>query len=185
MMNARSAALAFFLIAAGAAEAADLVPWRILPAESTLGFIAHDAEGGTITGGFGKFTGTILFDPARLAESKISIDVDVTSVQAALPDAASDLPKPEWLSIKAFPAAHYESRVIKKRPDGQYEAEGTLTLKGITAPVQLTFALPTYGPKRAVAKGTARLSRGAFKVGQSDLVADPVDLAFTVTAEQP
>jgi polyisoprenoid-binding protein YceI len=169
----------------GAARAADLVPWRIVPGESKLGFTAHDATGGALTGGFGKFTGTILFDPARLADSKIAIDVDVTSVSAALPDAASDLPKPDWLSIKAFPAAHYESRAIKKRPDGQYEAEGTLTLKGISAPVTLTFALPTYGSKRAVAKGTARLSRAAFKVGQSDMVADPVDLAFTITADQP
>jgi polyisoprenoid-binding protein YceI len=167
------------------ASAADLVLWRILPAESTLAFTAHDAQNGSITGGFGKFTGTILFDPERLAESKISIDVDVTSVQAGLPDAASDLPKPEWLSVQAFPKAHYESKTLRKRPDGLYEAEGSLQLKGISAPVTLTFSLPGYTPKRAVAKGTARLSRGTFKVGNSDLVKDPVDLTFTITAEHP
>jgi polyisoprenoid-binding protein YceI len=167
------------------ANAAELTPWRIIPAESLLGFTAHDAQNGSITGGFGTFSGTILFDPERLAESRISIDVDVTSVQAGLPDAAADLPKPEWLGVAAFPRAHYESRTLRKRPDGQYEAEGSLQLKGVTAPVTLTFVLPTYTAKHAVAKGTARLSRGAFKVGDSDLVKDPVDLTFTVTAMQP
>jgi len=179
-----------FLLMAASAEAADLVPWRIIPAESMLSFTARDATGGTITGRFGSFSGTILFDPARLAESKINIDVDVASVSAGLPDAQSNLPKPAWLSIQAFPKAHYESMALAKRPDGQYEAQGTLSLKGVSAPVTLTFSLPTFGPKRAVAKGAARLSRGVFKVGQGDkengpMVADPVDLAFTITAEQP
>ena len=173
------------LLFAGTAEAADLVPWRILPQESGLGFTAKDAESNNIAGGFGKFSGTILFDPARLSESRISIDVDMASAWSALPDAQADLPKPEWLNIAGFPKAHYESKTLRKRPDGQYEAEGTLALKGVSAAVTLTFVLPTYGPKRAVAKGTARLSRAAFKIGNSTLVQDPVDLAFTVTAEQP
>lgn len=167
------------------ARAGDLVPWTILPGESKLAFTAKDASGGPITGGFGRFSGTILFDPERLAESRISIDVDVASVTAGFPDAAADLPKPEWLSVKAFPKARYESSAIKKRPDGQYEAEGTLTLKGITRPVTLTFSLPRYEARRAIAKGSARLSRSAFAVGRSDLVADPVELSFTIAAERP
>ncbi len=184
------APLLALVLAAGGAEAADLVPWRILPAESSLGFSAHDVRGGQVVGTFGTFSGTILFDPARLPASRISIDVDMTSTKAAFPEAADNLPKPAWLDIKAFLKAHYESAAIKKRPDGQFEAAGTLPLKGLSAPVTLIFNLPVYGPNRAQAKGTAKLSRGAFKLGQGDqdndsLVADAVDLSFTVSATQP
>lgn len=186
--------LAGLSLISGSALAADpvLTPWRIVPAESKLGFTAHDVQGGTIAGSFAKFSGDIRFDPDHLAQSKVAIDVDIASATAEAPEAAEDLPKPEWLSVKAFPVAHYESRAITKRSDGAYEAQGTLALKGITLPVTLVFTTPVYGPKngaggamRALAKGSAKLSRSAFKIGHNDAVADPVEVTFTLAAERP
>jgi polyisoprenoid-binding protein YceI len=182
---------AFFL--ATAVQAAE--PWRILPAESSLNFQGHDSQGGPIAGGFGKMTGTITGDPDHLTESHIKIDVDLTSLSADMSDTAETLKETDWFNPAKFPHAVYESRSIAKRPDGRFEAVGDLTLKGVTAPVTLLFSFPVYGPKpgtpgtlRAVAKGTAQLSRGAFKVGGADWagqVRDAVDVNFTLTAERP
>jgi polyisoprenoid-binding protein YceI len=186
-------ALAFTLAGSSAALAADA--WQILPAESSLNFAAHDNQGGPIGGGFAKMTGTIAGDPDHLAQSRIDIDVDLASLTADMSDTAETLPTADWFDTAHFPHAIYESQTITKRPDGSFEAKGNLSLHGLKAPVTLAFTFLSYGPKpgapatlRAVAKGTAKLSRAAFKVGGAEwaqTLADGVDVSFTLTAERP
>lgn len=170
--------------------------WHVLPGESTLSFTARQ-NGAPTEGGFGHFDGTILFDPGDLAHARIDIDVDMTDVTSSYDELVDTLKTATWFSSAAFPKAHYTATQITKADDGGYRAEGTLTLRGVSAPVALTFKFEEMGPKagasgtlRAVATGHATVMRTAFGVGQgswakTDEVADAVAVAFKVAAERP
>lgn len=169
--------------------------WTIDPAGSALSFTATQ-NGAPTEGGFGAFSGTIAFDPDDLAGTRIEIDVDMGSVTGPY-DAFSDTLKQDvWFASAAFPKAHYSSSSVTRAPEGGYRAEGTLTLRGIGAPVALTFDFKQFGPRdgtpgtlRAVAVGDATVMRTVFGVGQgawakTDEVKDAVGVHFTIAAER-
>jgi len=181
------------ILAAGPALAAP--EWAIVPAESTLGFTATQ-NGAPTEGGLGTFSGTIVFDPDDLAGAKIEIDVDMTSVAGPYDALSETLKQDDWFASAAFPKAHYSASIVSREPAGGYRADGTLTLRGISAPVALTFDFKQFGPKAgasgtlcAVAEGDATVMRTVFGVGQgawakTDEVKDAVRVHFTVTAER-
>jgi len=187
-------ALAGALLLGGTAHAAP--QWTIVPEESTLSFTAIQKSGPT-HGGFGRFGGTIAFDPADLPGSRIEIDVDMGSITGSYDELVDALKTETWFASAAFPQAHFRSVSIEKAPGGGYSAAGTLELRGISAPLTLTFDFTGMGAKdgdpatvRAVAKGTATIMRTTFGVGQGKWagtgeVQDPVAVDFVITAERP
>lgn len=189
------ALLVFMGVASASAHAAAPV-WTIDSKASRLSFTAKQS-GAPAEGGFSIFKGEIRFDPNDLATSRIVIDVDMASVTSSYADVATTLVTEPWFNSKGFPVARYTSKSITKEADGSYTVAGALSLRGIEAPVSLSFRFESYGPKtgdaktlRAVAKGQTILMRTAFGVGQgewkkTDTVADPVTVAFTIAAERP
>lgn len=190
---------AFLLLAVALAlpgHAVAAPEWQVLTQESTLSFTA-DESGTPTEGGFGQFEGTILFDPDDLAHARIDVVVYMASVVGGFAALADELKKETWFASAAFPTAHYVATDIAKSADGHFEAHGTLTLRGVSAPVDLAFHFDEMGPKagasgvlRAVAAGHATVMRTAFGVGQgawakTDEVADAVAVTFKITAERP
>ena len=65
-----------------------------------------------------------------------------------------------------MPQARYQATSFRKLADGRFVAEGTLTLRGISKPVPLTFAwTPGAAP---VLAGSATVKRLEFGVGAGD-----------------
>lgn len=85
--------------------------WKIIPTKSKLEFKGtHDKS--VIEGSFKKFDGKIIFDKNQLSKSRISIDIDTTSVDISYAEAISTLNGAAWLSTKAFPKANFTSNRI-------------------------------------------------------------------------
>lgn len=167
--------------------------WIIVPAESKL-TLTGKLEGQDAEVDLEGLAGDIAFDPADLPGSRVRIVIDLVNITAGYDEIIKTLSSTPWFDVKTFPSAVFTSQSMTKRPDGRYEAEGTLALKGVSKPVTVVFSYESPGAapgkpdsERAAAKGEAVIDRTAFAVGEDawgKSVAKDVRVTFTVVAER-
>lgn len=153
--------LTALLFAATAAPAADYVAQP----GSKLGFTATYQDE-AFEGSFARFTPAIRFDPADLAASRF--DVRIVLASAGTDNAERDemLVGSEFFDAAGMPEARYVATRFRALGGNRFVAEGTLSLRGVSKPVPLTF---TWTPgAKALLVGEATVSRLAFKVGTGD-----------------
>ncbi|KAF1722476.1 YceI family protein [Pseudoxanthomonas japonensis] len=155
-------ALASLLLAvAGQATAADYVQ----APGSTLVF-ASNYQGETFTGKFGGFTTTLSFDPANLATSKLDVAIQLAGTQTGNGDRDGTLVSADFFNVAKFAQARYTATKFRSLGGNQYAADGTLSLRGVSKPVTLTF---TWTPgAQPVLAGKATVKRLDFGVGGGD-----------------
>ncbi|MEM7044628.1 MAG: cytochrome b/b6 domain-containing protein [Pseudomonadota bacterium] len=162
---------------------------------SALGFIALQ-QGSEVIGGFDSFDAVIVFDPDDLDNSRINVDIDVTSINTGQQSRDDTLNSPSFFDTATWPAAEFKSQTITAVGAGQYEAVGTLTMRDVTKDVVLPFSLAiTPDPddparERAEAKGELPILRLDYGVGQGDwtsttTVADEVVITIDIKASRP
>lgn len=169
------------------ANAAEIAAWKIIPDQSKIEFrVAQDAS--SISGSFRSFNGKINFDKNQLAQSKVMIEIDTSSVTASTIEASGSIQRPEWLSTKAFPKAIFTAEKFTSTSDKKiFHADGNLTLKGKSIPTSIDFTFQEYSGAKAIAVGKTTIKRSAFGVGDSDTkkangIKDDVEITFTVSA---
>ncbi|MDZ5650437.1 YceI family protein [Nitrospirillum sp. BR 11828] len=165
------------------AAPANAAPWTVDHAQSQLGFIGHQS-GKEFTGRFGTWDAAIDFDPASPAAGHAKVTIAMGS--AVIGDAEKDeaLPGEDWFNVHAFPDAVFEAATFRAKGGNQYEAVGTLTIRGIRKDVVLPFTLDiTDGKAHAV--GRLDLVRTDYDVGGHGLFSKgrSVDLAVAVTVD--
>lgn len=159
--------------------------WHVDKSASSLGFRAA-WNGKAVSGGFGAWRATIVFDPVALDRSSVTADIDLASVTASDASAASALPGGDWLDAVAHPRATFTARRFRALGGRRYKAQGRLTLRGVARPLTLPFTLAINGDTARM-QGRAGLSRTAFGVGQgewaaTDQVADKVEVEVRIVA---
>ncbi len=156
-----SLASLFLLLASAPAMAADYVQ----APGSTLVF-ASNYQGETFTGKFGGFTTTLSFDPAKLATSKLDVAIQLTGTQTGNGDRDGTLVSADFFNVAKFAQARYTATKFRALGGNQYAADGTLSLRGVSKPVTLTF---TWTPgAQPVLAGKATVKRLDFGVGGGD-----------------
>ena len=154
----RLALAALLLATAGQVAAADYVQ----APGSTLVF-ASNYQGETFTGKFGGFTTTLSFDPAQLATSKLDVAIQLAGTQTGNKDRDDTLVSADFFNVGKFAQARYTATKFRALGGNQYAADGTLTLRGASKPVTLTF---TWTPgAQPVLTGKATVKRLDFGVG--------------------
>ncbi len=161
MLRSMGLATALLIGAFGSAEAAT---WTIDPAQSHLGFTGSQS-GTPFQGHFGKFSGTIVFDPADPGAGHADVTIDMSSAVTGDQQKDGALPGSDWFAVDKFPTAHFVATNFKAKGANAYEADGTLTIRGISNPVVLHFTLAISGDQ-AKAEGKAPLLRTDYGVGQ-------------------
>lgn len=176
------------VFAAGPTMAGPGDPWAIDPAASKLGFETKQM-GVPVKGSFGKFSGTIVLDPADLAAARIDITVEVASGATGTKDIDTAMTGPDLLAAQKFPVARFVADKIVAEADGKYRADGKLTIRDASRDLALPFTLAIAddpaqpGRLRAVARGRFEIKRLDFGVGQGDWKATdavPNDVAVTL-----
>ncbi|MBS1085994.1 YceI family protein [Gluconobacter sphaericus] len=183
----KKAAFSAFAMSFLAATPVFAVDWTIDPAHSTIGF-AGTQTGNAFTGHFGKFDGTISFDPAHPEEGHAKITIDIASATTADKQRDGAMPGSDWFNVASFPTATFEARSFRAKGGNAYEAVGTLTIRGVSRPETLPFTLDISG-QIAHAKGHLDLIRSAFGIGQGpwatgQWVALQVGVSIDVIANQ-
>ena len=149
---------------APAAKPAAAAPAWTHGAGSTLGF-SSSYDGESFDGAFSRFTTAIAFDPAT-ATGRFDVAINLASANTENDERDEVLLGEEFFNAVAAPQARYVATRFRKLPDGRFVAEGSLTLRGVTRAVPLTFGwTPGAAP---VLEGSATVPRLAFQVGTGD-----------------
>ncbi|HQQ71471.1 MAG TPA: YceI family protein [Alicycliphilus sp.] len=158
-----------------------LAQQKLVAASSEISFVSKQM-GVPVDGRFKKFDAQVVFDPARLAGSKVAFTVDTGSATLGTREVDAELPKAVWFNVPKFPQATFQSSAIKAVGAGKYEVTGKLNIKGavhdVLVPVTLTQAGDT-----TTATGSFVIKRLAFKIGENEwadtsMVADEVQVKF-------
>lgn len=157
---------AFVALATGRADAADATAaeYKVLPS-STLQF-STSYDGETFDGTFARFEPVLRFDPAKLADSRFEVEVDLASADTGHAERDEVLLGDEFFDAGHVATARYLATSFRALGSGRYVADGKLTLRGVEHAVPLEFswkagALP-------VLDGKATVRRLEFSVGTGD-----------------
>ena len=133
-------------------------------------------------GRFKKYTANIAFDTKKPAASKIDVEIDLSSVDTGASETDTEVKKPSWFNIAAFPTAKFTATAVRQVSPGNYEAAGKLSIKGISQDVRIPFTARSAGGVTTF-EGGFILLRLQFKVGEgvwadTDTVANEVQVRF-------
>lgn len=182
----RNLTRAIFLFLAPMIVYAAVPAWELVPAESSLTFTGTQ-NGAPASGKFKKFDGEINFDPAQLNDSHVKITVDMNSVSTSYSDLVETLLTSDWFDVKVFPTAVFAANHFTKTGTNSFNAEGKLTIRDKTVPVNIAFTEEELSPTKVRVKGSTVLKRTAFNIGTGEwgdlsVVKDDVQVNFVLVA---
>lgn len=94
---------------------------------------------------FDRIAGTLTWDPAAIASSKITASVRTESITSNVKGFASELAGPTFLNAPKFPEITFASTAFKQTDATSGKIDGQLTLLGKTAPVTFDASLVGAG----------------------------------------
>ncbi|PCJ03267.1 MAG: hypothetical protein COB14_00620 [Alphaproteobacteria bacterium] len=164
-----------------------LPEWLIDFESSSIRFEATQYGQG-FEGSFKIGRGQIFFDEARLDQSKVRIEIDISSIKTGSNDRDRQAVSMEWFDVKTFPYAIFESNIFEKTGANQFIASGSLTLHGVKVSMDLPFTLDVGKETNTVKmKAALDLNRLDFGIGQgkwqsTDAIGGSVNLDISVIA---
>lgn len=150
--------------------------WVPDPEQSRIGFRALQM-GAPFEGQFKRYRASIVFDPARLDQSQVSFIVDIDSVDTQNAERDATIQSADWFDASNHPAAIFVSEAFTAVGDDRYEAEGALTMRGVTRPVVFPFTLNVDvqdGRQIARVDGAFSVARTEYGVGQGQWASEGV-----------
>ncbi len=135
-----------------------------------------------VEGDFRRFTAQITFDPAKPAESRAHVEIDIASFDLGSEEFNRETRKPEWFDAAKFPKAIFVSSTLAPAGKDRFHATGRLTIKGVTHEV----VAPVHYRQEAgaqVFEGVLPIRRLQFNIGSgawkdTSVVADEVGIRF-------
>ncbi len=133
--------------------------------------------GSPVAGAFNDWTSAITFDEnATGVMGQVETTIAIGSLQ--LGSVTSDALGADFFNANTYPTALFTADIVAN--DAGYVAEGTLTIKDVTAPLNLPFTLVIDGDT-AQMEGAIEIDRRTFGIGQS--MSDETNLAFGVVVD--
>ncbi len=153
--------------------------------KSSVGF-TYKQMGVGMDGQFRKFNPQLSFDPARPANGKVSMDIDLGSVDTGGAESDQEVAGRAWFNTKAFPTARFVSSSVKALGNNRYEVAGKLSIKGQSRDLVFPTTFTPAG-KSGVFDGAFVIRRGDFSIGEGawskfDIVANDIQVKFRVAA---
>ena len=156
------------LMSAGAFAAP--VTYTLDPAHTYPSFAADHMGGLSVwRGKFDSTSGKVVYDKAAKSGS-IEVTVDMSSINFGMPKLNEHAKSAEIFDVAKYPTATYAGKFTKFNGASPTEAEGTLTMHGVTKPVTLKIdsflCKPNPMSKKEVcgADATATFNRADFGV---------------------
>jgi len=156
------------LIAIGSAMVApaSAAQWTVDYSKSRLGFSVL-WSGQPFEATFKSWKANIIFDPTDLIHAKAIVTIDLDSETSAAPDNDDGLKGAEGFAISQFPSAHFETTHFESKTEGNYLANGKLSLHGVTRQISLPFHLTING-NTAHMTAKASVLRTDFGLGHGE-----------------
>jgi polyisoprenoid-binding protein YceI len=158
-------------------------------ARGSIDFSIGDSKLFRTTGSFKDWQGVVLVDDTDVARSTVQVNVATSSIQMMDTQQSEMLKDADFFDVAKFPKMTYVSSKITRTSDSTLKVEGTITLRGITRPMELEVSVTDRKPDAAAGAPYARfraegtLKRSEFgMVKYIDVVGDTVDFAIRTDA---
>ena len=155
----------------------------VVPAKSSIGF-AYKQMGVAMDGRFKQFNAQVQLDPQKPQLAKGSIDIDLNGVDTGSSEADQEVRSKAWFNVAAHPKARFVLQRLRPLGGNQFEAAGTLTLKGQTREVLAPMTLSPQG----LLSGSVVIRRADFGIGEGmwakfDVVANEITVQFKLSLQ--
>ncbi|MGQ8366923.1 YceI family protein [Glaciecola sp. 1036] len=134
--------------------------------------------------------GTIIFDPAKPAESSVDISVSIDTVDTFVEKLTEEFLGSEYFNAEDFPKATFVSTKVTPTGDKEFDVTGDLTIKGVTKSVTMDVTLNGMGEhpmtkKQAVGfDAEVVIKRSEFGIDKYvPYVGDDITLKLTAEAQ--
>ncbi|GAA2606238.1 YceI family protein [Actinomadura fulvescens] len=159
---------ALVLARSGGAELPPPGPWTIDPAHSSVGAVAQHLGLSSVRGRFGSFEGRIEV-AERVEDSRVSARIEAASIDTGNKLRDDHLRSADFLDSARHPLIEYAGTGLTARGPDRWTVHGSLTLNGITRPVDLDLGYLGTGPDawggtRAGFRATTELRRADFGI---------------------
>lgn len=111
--------------------------WVIDPLHSEVFFKIKHLVISTVTGSFRKFEGNIITDGTDFSNAKVTLAIDVKSIDTNQPQRDEHLLNGDFFDADTYPKITFESTSFVNNVGNDYKMAGNLTLKGVTKPIEL------------------------------------------------
>lgn len=166
--------------------------WTIDPTHSQVEFVVRHLMVSKVRGRFTQVEGTITTAPDPLASSA-QASIDLASITTNNEQRDGHLRSEDFFSVDTHPKMTYRSTGLRRK-GSEYVADGELTIRGITRPVELLvevngFGPDPYGGTRLGLSASGDIVRSEFGVnwnaaleGGGTVVSDKVHLELEIEA---
>jgi len=171
-----------------------LEQWDFDLVHSSINFWVRHVMVSKVHGRFEKWSGTFELDDQNPSASRVSVQIDATSIDTKEPQRDGHLKSPDFLDVEKFPSITFKSTKIAPRGDQRFQVDGDLTIHGVTRPVTLDVeyggrAKDPWGAERAGLSAHTSINRKDFGLLWNQvletggiLVGDKVDINIEVEA---
>lgn len=159
--------------------------WQVDADQSSLAITVMQL-GTPVEGAFGTWNAAITFDPDDLESANVSVVIDMTSL--TLGTVSSQAIGGDFLDAANHPQARFVANQFRAVGEGAFEAEGTLTIRGVEQPLILPFDLAIEGDQATMSANVA-INRIDFGVGAESQPTEAsvgfgVDVTIAITANR-
>ncbi|WP_343671784.1 YceI family protein [Chitinophaga sp.] len=142
--------------------------WIIDPDHSGVQFKIKHLVISNVTGAFNNFNGGASFsNPHHIDDAEVHFSLDVHSIDTNQEQRDTHLKSADFFDAEHFPQITFQSAYFRKMKGNKYSLAGTLTMKGVSRPVELEaeyggVAVDTYGKKKIGFEVKGNISRWEF-----------------------
>lgn len=122
-----------------------------------------------IQGRFNTFDGEFSYDPADVASSEITVNVDTSSLDSNHAERDKHIRSADFINVTKFRSATFNSTKVVDKGDGKLDVMGDLNLHGVTKPITISAEFigagqDPWGGERTGFVGTTRLELADFNI---------------------
>jgi polyisoprenoid-binding protein YceI len=138
--------------------------WTIDSAHSEVNFSVRHMMISNVRGRFEKFTGTVDFDEANPANTKVDVQIETASISTREPQRDGHLRSPDFLDAEKYPYLTFKSKRVVVIDTQHAKLVGDLTIRDITRQVTLDveysgMSMSPWGTTNAGFTASTKISR--------------------------
>ena len=111
--------------------------WTVDPSHSNVEFAVKHLMISTVKGRFGDVKGTVQYNEANPAQSRVEIEIGIHSIDTRTEQRDQHLRSPDFFDVEKFPTMRFVSRRIEGDPNGEFKLIGDLTIRDQTREIVL------------------------------------------------
>lgn len=128
-----------------------------------------------LQGRFNRFSGDFTFDADNPANNRVSVDIDVASLDSNHAERDKHLRGERFFDVKKFPTAHFVSTGWEDHGNGKATLKGRFTLRGVARDIeievrQIGAGKDPWGGYRRGFEGSTTLKLSDFKMKEAHIL---------------